>query len=348
MADESVELSPPPRPWEAPGWAEETAAWVMDRLAQAGMRVRGALQPVQTRPWSAVWQIETSDGRAFFKAAAPQLAYEAGLHAALAASQPRSVPRLIGVDVGRAWILMADCGPTLRTRLGGAADLGLWAEALADFADLQTVWAGRSDQLLEIGLLDRRLATLPDLLAALLEDATGLRLGEDGGLTRNEHRRLMGSLPRWRAICDRLGDLGLPETLHHDDLHDANVYPGEGGSVFGDWGEACVAVPLLTPMIGLRSLGWRLGLDDDSPDLAGIRRGYLAHWFDGASSAEANAAYELSLPLGALSRALTWNRAQQGIPYRLRGDDATASAEWLRQALEWLDRLPEPGRPIED
>ena len=49
--------------------------------------------------------------------------------------------------------------------------------------------------------------------------------------------------PRFAELCERLAGYGVPETLHHDDFHDANIFVCGDRYTFADWGESCVAHP---------------------------------------------------------------------------------------------------------
>lgn len=171
MADGAAAL-----PWDRPGWRGEIAAWAAGALAARGIAPQGEWAE-QQRPWSAVLRTPTSAGTVFCKATAPSLAYEPALTAALAAWYPDLLPGVVAADPARGWLLLADAGATLRSQIASADDLWHWERVLPRYAELQIALAGRRDELLALGALDRRLATLPAKYAALLDDAAALRLG---------------------------------------------------------------------------------------------------------------------------------------------------------------------------
>lgn len=86
------------------------------------------------------------------------------------------------------------------------------------------------------------------------------------------------------------GPGGVPPTLQHDDLHDANVFVSGNRHRFFDWGDASVA----HPFISLR--------------VARHLREQCA----------------LALRVGPLQRALTWRRSLRGVHLAVRAEWADA------------------------
>jgi hypothetical protein len=98
-------------------------------------------------------------------------------------------------------------------------------------------------------------------------------------------------------MCEELAAFGIPETIQHDDLHDAQVFVEDGAYRVLDWGDAVVSHPFMTLAVTLDGvIAW--GVDDveGSEDLAPYLRAYLEPWGDPA---------ELE-PAAALSRRLGW------------------------------------------
>src|SRR5207248_11618417 len=98
------------------------------------------------------------------------------------------------------------------------------------------------------------------------------------GLSSAAHQGLIDLAPRFGAECRRLADLGLPETLHHDDFHDGNIFVRGDRLTFTDWGESCAAHPFFTTVVMLRSAAHTLGLAADAPEVMGLRDRYLEPW----------------------------------------------------------------------
>src|SRR5699024_831574 len=96
--------------------------------------------------------------------------------------------------------------------------LGRWLAVLPRYADLQIAVAGRVDEVLELGVPDLRLASLPAAYDALVAQV-------------DVDPRFVGAGPQVRSLCERLAALGVPETVQHDDLHDGQVFVRDGVEV---------------------------------------------------------------------------------------------------------------------
>ncbi len=74
---------------------------------------------MKIRPWSAVLRAPTSGGDLYFKANLPALANEPALTAALHRIDPEHVLPVLADEPDERWMLQADGGPTMRSRLDG-------------------------------------------------------------------------------------------------------------------------------------------------------------------------------------------------------------------------------------
>ena len=231
-------------------------------------------------------------------------------------------------------MILPDGGLTLRECLQSGHHPDAWDRILPLYAAFQASTAGRLDALLEVGTLDRRLAVLPDALDALLTDLPALRIGQVDGLTESQFERLQAIRPLLEQVCTRLGSLPVPETLHHDDFHDANIFVEDGRFHFFDWGESCVSHPFFTMVVCLRSIAYRRGLPDDDPEITRLKNIYLGAWREFASQEPLEEALSLAMPLGMLSRALTWHLVLSSIPEKARQGNLDAVPGWLGDFLE--------------
>ncbi|WP_432570435.1 phosphotransferase [Kineococcus sp. SYSU DK005] len=279
------------------------------RWAARRVEVTGAPVLVKRRPWSRVWWLPVPGGRAWLKACPPAVAHEVALVAALSA---RGAPHLLAplaADASRGWLLTPDGGPTLREALAAAPRGGdPWPAALARYAQLQRASAPHVGELLALGVPDARPPVLADLAAALVQ-------------RRAPHLR--GLLPRVADEAAELAELGPEPTVQHDDLHDGNVLAA-GLRPF-DWGDACVGHPFTSLRVGARP-----GRAD------GDRAAHLAGW-PGAPGVLQRAA-DLAVHLGAITRALSWERALAS------AEDAgdAVPGGFADAPARWLERLSEP------
>jgi hypothetical protein len=128
---------------------------------------------------------------------------------------------------------------------------------------LQQRAVGRVEELLGIGVPDRRLATMVPRIAAVVEQW-------GSGLDEPERRSvdaLVNDLPvRLAAIAE----CGVPDTLVHGDFHPGNVAGRPDGYVILDWGDSFVGHPLVDELAFVERL---------PPSTASeVRRWFVSAW----------------------------------------------------------------------
>ena len=335
MPDQIIAL-----PWDNKDWYARSLAWIQVQIDRLGITLSGSVEEHHIRPWSAVLRVPTSEGQLFFKASSPVLMHEAGLTQTLANWRPDLLPHVFAADPQRGLLLMADGGPTLRSFLGTDHYLAHWRQVLPVYAEMQIEMAGRSDELLTAGALDRRLKTLPGQLADLLSNQEALLIDRPDGLTAGQYRDLVEFVPRFASMCAALENYGLPETLHHDDFHGNNICVGDEGYLFFDWGESCIAHPFFTMVVTPRGIEFFLKLSSESPVLAELRDLYLEPWTKFMGRRQLDDVYNLANLVGMVNRALTWYRVVSGIPEPYKSEEADAVPGWLIEFLEAQARSP--------
>ena len=329
--------------WTQPEWINQAHAWIKRSLAASGYTLTGPIEQIHARIWSTVMRVSTDAGILYFKACEP--ATEPRLTVFLRGIQPENMPDLVAVDLERGWMLMYDAGPMLRAYLKKPADLALIEPALVLFARLQIAVSAQPEQFLAMGALDRRLDRLPGMFADMLSDPESLRLGENDGLTDAQHQQLQATLPRYTEMCQQLQTYQVPQTLHHDDFHDGNIFvsgePGHYRFVFSDWGESALAHPFFSIMQCLRSVGSRAGFPDEAteapermpPELNRLRDIYLQPWERYESPQTLIDIFNLSWRVGMVSRALTWREFVSSLDRPLRADFTYIVPAWLGEFL---------------
>lgn len=330
-------------PWSDPDWRATTLDWAAGELARLGTPVSGEITQPHIRPWSTAFRIPTISGVVWLKAGGPGSAFEGPLLEVFRELRVPGVVLPIAVDADRALILLPDGGPTLRaTRPDGTGDhdLEAWDRILRGYARTQRAVETSADRLVALGVPDARPGLLVERLAALIhDDAVWARAdAEDRDATREARRRLPGLLPLVASLADDLADSAIPMTVQHDDLHGGNVLAGPGGDRIFDWGDASVAHPFTTLTTTMNSIEYHAGLDQRGPELRRLRESYLAAWTDIAPLTPLVAAAERAAVLGPISRAMSWERAMRGLaPAQLDGHGG-ATAAWLAELVERLDR----------
>lgn len=277
--------------WTDEQWLATAYAWIEERLPALGLSRTGPVEQPHVAPWSTVLKVPTDRGAVFFKANEDQLRHEAAVVALLARRVPDRVPPLLAADPDRGWMLMADAGETLRVVAERERSLARWHDALGAVAGIQIAVLDDVDELLALGVPDDRLATVPERYAALMDE--------------------IDAEPRFRAaqgyveeLVAELASYGIPDTIQHDDLHDAQVFVRDDRQLVMDWGDACVSQPFCVLSVALEGvIAW--GLDDveGSEETASYRDAYLAPWAERLPGVDLVAAVTPALRLGWAVRA---------------------------------------------
>lgn len=328
--------------WEDPAWRQEASRWIAARLAESGLHLSGGIEQPHVRPWSTVMKVPTNKGTYYFKANAPDLVREAAVTEFLTRFRPELFPELIGVDLERGWLLMEDAGTPLRQFIRAEKSFARWDSIMPLFAQLQKDLAPHVPELLDAGIMDRRLEQLPALFEALVEDRAAIVTNQEEGLTEAEYERLKQSIPQFREMCAQVAALGIPETIHHDDFHDANIFLKDGRVLFTDWAESAVTHPFLSLVVMMRGAGNSLETftedgeeaGPDTPEIVQLRRLYLKQWTSYAPLPELERiAHIAERKLGYVNRALTWHGGISNMPEELRGEYAMAVPAYLQEYL---------------
>jgi hypothetical protein len=260
----------------------------------------------------------TAAGDVYFKAAAPAHAHEAALTEVLARRRPDCTAELIAVDAGRGWLLMRDGGETLSDLLEREPRIELLEPLLALNAQLQIELAPLGDELVALGVPDRRLERLPEL-------AEGL--GVDGGLVG-------------RLIADA-APYDLPETLVHEEVHRGNVLVRDGSHVFVDWSDSSVGHPFFGVVVALRSAADAFALEPGAPELERLLDTYLEPWTALAPRERLRTLFPPAYRLGMLNRALSWQATVAPLEPPLRDEYAPYVEAWLEEFR--AAESPQPG-----
>jgi hypothetical protein len=306
LAEAAGETIPPQRaPWERCGWCAEAEAWLRERAVEAGYTLYGPVMQAHARLWSCMLTAPTDRGPLYFKAVEPSFAFEAPLTKALAQRWPEHLPPVVAIDTDRGWLLTAHGGQVVRDLVRGVDGPAHWERLLTQFAQMQIESAGEVDRLIALGVPDRRLARMPQLYREMTEDRETLLVGCPGGLSEEEWRRAQELTPEVDALCAELAKCGLPAGLHHDDFGPGNaLLSPSGDSIFFDWSDCAMTLPLCSLYIPLR---WaRYVLDYDNAALERMRAAYLESWRAVVSDDQLERALPLALRLAKLQRALTW------------------------------------------
>jgi hypothetical protein len=330
MSDRSIQL-----PQRQKSWFEQASTWVHNELEVQGIFVTGLIEQPDVSLSSTVLRVPSTMGDIYFKACGRGFAHEPALTDSLWRWRPDCMPPVLAVDIQRGWMLTPDLGTSLRSIIQPTRVLQHWQRVLPLYAEVQIDLIRRINEILELGGLDRRLIVLPEHYERLLTDTGALRLGHPNGLGTEEYQSLRQFAPKFRAMCEQLAGYRIPETLHHEDFHDANIFIRNSHYTFADWGESGVAHPFFTLLVTSRVIAWRLKLTEDAPELVNLRDIYLESWTKYESRENLIAAFKLAYRVGMVCRALTWHRILAGVEEPVKAEDAEAVPGWLLEFLNY-------------
>ena len=318
--------------WTQSDWLEEAGCWIIETLAQQAITVSGPIEQVHVRPWSTVLRVPTDGGDLYFKACAPVLSHEAAVTQALYHWRPDCILQVLKIDAPQGWMLMADGGARLRDAFGDGLDRGSWAEILALYGGLQIDLAGHVDELLQLGAPDRRLVLLPDLYRDLLADKEWLLIDQPQGLTTAEYRHLIDAAPQVTILCQRLASYAIPVSLHHNDLHDGNIFSTNGRTLFFDWGDSSITHPFFSLRTVFVSIEHTFKMDEGNPFFTDLVQAYLQPWSAYDTAENLTAAHKLAQRLWSLSSAIKY-KTQLSQLDSIRNEYAGAVPSLLQEFL---------------
>ena len=313
--------------WNRPSWRAEAVAWGEAALRELRRPVVGEVRQPHVRPWATALTLPTAEGTVWLKAAIAPLAHEAATLELLTAAAQRLAPALLAANRDRGWMLIEDAGRRLREIV--PPPLERWEETVALYAQLQLDLAHEADRLIAAGVPDRRGPRLAAQLDELLADDDVLRPSSGAALSDDELGRLRAAARQIATDVEALDQLGVPASIHHDDLHDGNVFLDGDECRVIDWGDACISHPLLTIDLTLRVVD-----EDFGPsEAARVRDAYLEPFTALVPRDDLLAAEAARTRAADACNAVKWYDVMRGIPRESWDEFADAVPLRLRRFL---------------
>lgn len=303
-------------PWYSsarPDWERCVNTWLTAASRAASLGEIKSLDTVKERPWSLVRRVTFEKGQSYFKACSASGKHEPALHQFLEEHFEIPIPQSQAVELEQGWILTAGAGAPLPQTLTGSALVQSFAAILTRYADMQIASLSRIDQLLDIGLPDRRLNHLPQRLETLLSDLSfGASHNPDSWHALRA--AALAQRPRLEQVCRRLDRSDYAAALDHGDLHAGNLLVSGDDLRLCDWGDACITHPFCSLLVSLE-----MDLDDIAPDnrpkwTRYLRDAYLRPWTALAPRHDLLADFHHALWLAHLLRALNFAHMFRGAP----------------------------------
>ena len=295
-------------PWSQKGWLDKAQAWVQDNLEAQEIKYSPEMEQIHDYPWSTIFRISSESGNLFFKATADVTAYEIAFSAYIKSINQYAMPDLIAVNPQEWWMIMRDGGQRLREQIQVDLDWEHWERLLPQYAALQIEASKDIDALLATGIPDRRLNNLSQLFRDVIANRALFQPDTDEALSDQDYQRLIDLVPVVAAKCKQLSAYAIPETIHHGDLHDGNIFYDGRHYTFYDWGDICLSHPCFSLRTAYVSAEIRFDLDEYSPELHRLRDAYLPVWREFETEENLLAAFDLAMELWAISSMLSWHQ----------------------------------------
>lgn len=322
--------------WYAAGWWDPAIVWIDEALAVQSVVRTGPSRQVRSWALSSIIRTPTSTGDVYFKAVPPFMAQEGVAMDAIAREYPAMVSAPLASDKDRGWLLMPDFGGKL---LVDVPDIERWEEAVRRHAIMQVEQAERTGLWLQMGMPDRSIRRMVDLIDPLITVSSRMLAGRAQGLSDEEVQALQGLSMRLKFMCAQLADFGIPHSLVHGDLGGNILAKDDGDFVFFDWTDACISHPFFDMATMANTV-----FDDNhfqGNESVGdrLRDAYLEPWAKHEPMDRLVQAYDAAKPLGALHQAMSYMWILNNIAEDARWEVEVGLPTWIRTLLRLCGQL---------
>lgn len=325
-------------PWMRHGWYAEAADWLTARLSDHGRELTGAIEQFLISPWACTLRAPTGQGHVFLKAAPTGFPHEAVLTQRLGTWFPDNIVPVLAVHPEHGWLLSADIGDcTFIEDVTVAGDLPRYRSSVVRYAQMQQLTAEKVAELRELGVPDRTAETLTGLFDRMVGEPKLLGVGQEWGLTAEEHGRLLDFRPEFARRCAALAEIDLPDVLVNIDFWHGNISFRPQGDIFFDWAETGIGSPLCGLTTVLREFEQNEIADGERTQQE-LVDAYLDQWTPYVSRDLIAEVYPLGLQAAIVWRAWSWRDCVAPVPEPERHHGFRhAVAVNLRRLLAFVD-----------
>jgi hypothetical protein len=230
-------------PFSRLGWVDDAQEWIKSAVDHHDVDFTDHTRQLNACGTFALVRFGTKHGPAYWlKAVGEPNTHEFTVTTNLARNCPEYLATLVCARSDwNAWV-MEEVGQSLRRPV----PLSQAEQVVTKFAEMQTKLAGRAQDLLSFGCLDHRIEVLRvhlHELIAYLEEAMERQVSTKvSPISKCRLRELEDIL---RDACACMLELGIPDSLIHNDLNPGNILFDGSRYVFADWCEAYVGNPFL-------------------------------------------------------------------------------------------------------
>ena len=217
---------------------------------------------------------------------------------------------MLGHDGGR--MLLAEiAGEDLH-----AAELPLLLEMVNRLVELQRLWGNHLEELLALGLPDRRAPALGAAITNVIERTLDEISAEDRAVLADFVRRLPNRF-------DDIDTCGLRDTLVHGDFHPGNFRGNGCDLTLLDWGDSGVGHPLLDQAAFLDAI--------PSACVGAVQAHWLQQWRAAVPGSDPARASVLLAPIAAARQAVIYRNFLDNIEPSEQVYHRVDPAKWLKR-----------------
>jgi hypothetical protein len=325
-------------PFSRLGWVDDVQSWIKASVHDHEVEFSDHLRQLNAGGGFALVRLATKRGPAYWlKAVGEPNIHEFTVTTNLARTHREFLPPVVCARSDwKAWV-MEEVGQPLNS----SSPLTECERAITRLAGMQKHMVNRAQELILFGCVDQRVESLRshvDELIEYLEDAMGRQTTTKVPRIAQGRLRELGCV--LRDACSRMEQLGIPDSLTHNDINPGNILSDSSRCVFTDWCEAAVGNPFLT----FEHLVRQLSRDRDAPQAWNGRLGtiYKSSWLDVVSERQIERAFVLT-PLLAILAYLygrgTWLTSPRRHDARFQG--------YSRSLARHMDRAAQDARLLE-
>lgn len=239
-----LENDPTLSPFSRLGWVIEAQRWIQESVSDQVVEFTEDILQLSAGGQFVLARLGTRQGPAYWlKATGFPNAHEFPITMTLTQYFPQFLPPLVAArEDWNAWVT-EEIGRTLREQFSSST----LARTTRSLAALQKRSLNLTSNLLAVGCCDHRLPTVEaqiDALIDYLEEVMEYQVSTKvPRLGRNRLLEIGGML---HVACARMQEVGIPDSLTHNDINPGNILLDETRCVIIDWAEASVGNPFLT------------------------------------------------------------------------------------------------------
>jgi hypothetical protein len=199
------------------------------------------IEQVKTSSLSTVIKIK-ADKNYYLKKVPSFFHHELTITNYLSTAYPQNVPEIIKIDKANSILITEEIALPL---LEKSNEIEVWINALNEYAKMQLKEICNVNDLISLGIPDRRLERLLTQIDIITNHIAIVATNKEYSLTKSEIEEWNILVPKMRrSIISQKGL--MPETIEHGDFYLANIASDKEGAVFFDFTDISVTHPFFS------------------------------------------------------------------------------------------------------